>query len=75
LILFPPAPDKISQQEIAHPSDISHPLLTEEFVFDKKNIALQPSLRQPFHFRSKRVLLNTVLTRFFQFFTNEPDRL
>ncbi len=39
LILFPPAPDTISQQEIAHPSDISNHFLAEELVFDKKNIA------------------------------------
>jgi hypothetical protein len=75
LILLPPAPDTISQQEIAHPSDISNHFLAEELVFDKKNIALRPSLLGPCRFRVKRGILNTVQSRFFQFFSNEPDRL
>jgi hypothetical protein len=64
LILFPPAPDKISQQEFAHPSDISRSFLTEEFVFDKKNMILQPSPVRPFRFRPERV-----------FFKHGPDPL
>jgi hypothetical protein len=43
LILFPPELDTISQQQIAHINDISYPFLPEEFVFDKKNMALQPN--------------------------------
>jgi hypothetical protein len=54
LILLPPAPDTISQQEIAHPSDISNHFLAEELVFYKKNSALRPSLLGPCRLRVKR---------------------
>lgn len=54
LILFPPAPDTVSQQDIAHPSGISNTFLAEELVFYKKNIALRPSLSVPCRFRVKR---------------------